>query len=98
MNRVASIQTNEGVMISLSKTLMIAAGVFAMSASAASAAVVCNSSGDCWKVRGRPTYAPDLGLRIYADNWKWKKGENYRWRSVGRGRGYYRDGVWITIR
>jgi hypothetical protein len=89
----------------LSKALLIAAGVatvsvgaLTVSAPTASAAVVCNSHGECWRVRGRPTYGPDLGLRIYGDSWRWRKGENYRWRKAGRGHGYYRDGVWITIR
>ena len=89
----------------LCKTLLIVAGAatvtggfLTMSPQSASAAVVCNSSGDCWRVRGRPSYGPDLGLRIYGDNWRWRRGENYRWRNSGRGHGYYRDGVWITIR
>jgi hypothetical protein len=69
-----------------------------MAPQTASAAVVCNSHGDCWRVRGRPAYGPDLNLRIYGDNWRWRKGENYRWRNSGRGHGYYRDGAWITIR
>ena len=51
-----------------------------------------------WRVRGRPHYGPELGLRIYGDDWRWRRGENYRWRKVGRGHGYYRDGVWIGIR
>jgi hypothetical protein len=92
-------------MNTLCKTLLIAAGAatvtvgtLTMVPQTASAAVVCNSHGDCWRVRGRPTYGPDLNLRIYGDNWRWRKGENYRWRNSGRGHGYYRDGVWITIR
>ena len=86
-------------MKTISKALMIAAGALALSATASSSAVVCNSSGDCWKVRGKPSYyKPDHGVRIYGDSWRWKKGENYRWRSAGRGPGYYRDGAWITIR
>ena len=41
----------------LSKALFSAA-VLAMTAGTASAAVVCNDEGDCWRVRGRPTYGP----------------------------------------
>ena len=92
-------------MNTLCKTLLIAAGAatvtvgtLTMAPQTASAAVVCNSHGDCWRVRGRPAYGPDLNLRIYGDNWRWRKGENYRWRNSGRGHGYYRDGAWITIR
>lgn len=85
-------------MNAVSKSLLIIAGALTLSASAASAAVVCNSDGDCWRVRGRPAYGPDLGLRIYGDNWRWRKGEHYRWRNSGRGHGYWRNGAWITIR
>jgi hypothetical protein len=77
---------------------MVAVGVLMASATASSAAVVCNRDGDCWRVRGRPAYGPDLGLRIYGDTWHWKRGEKYRWRKSGRGHGYYRDGAWVTIR
>ena len=92
-------------MNNLSKSLLIAAGAVMVSAGAmtvsatpSEAAVVCNRDGDCWRVRGRPHYRPDFGLRVYGDNWRWRRGENYRWRKEGRGHGYYRDGVWITIR
>jgi hypothetical protein len=78
--------------------LTLGAGVTTMSAGEASAAIVCNRDGDCWKVRGKPRYKPEFGLRIYSDDWRWRRGENYRWRKSGRGHGYYRDGVWITIR
>ena len=82
----------------ISIALALAASALALSATASSAAVVCNSDGDCWKVRGKPAYKPDFGLRIYGDNWRWKRGEKYRWRKVGRCHAYYRNGVWITIR
>jgi hypothetical protein len=89
----------------LGKTLLLSVGALAVSAGAlilsantSSAAVVCNRDGDCWRVRGKPRYGPELGLRIYGDNWRWGRGEKYRWRNHGRGHGYYRDGVWITIR
>ena len=92
-------------MKTITKSLLIAAGVVMVSAGAlgisstpSSAAVVCNRDGDCWRVRGRPHYRPDFGLRVYGDDWRWRRGENYRWRKVGRGHGYYRDGVWISIR
>lgn len=39
--------------------LTLAGGVTTMTASEASAAVVCNRDGDCWKVRGRPAYKPE---------------------------------------
>lgn len=89
-------------MKNINKALLLVAGLIACTVIAAptpsSAAVVCNRDGDCWRVRGRPAYGPDLGLRIYADNWRWKRGENYRWRKAQRGHGYYRDGTWVVIR
>ena len=70
----------------------------ALSATGASAAVVCNDEGDCWRVKERRDYKPDLKLRVYDDDWKWKDGEKYRWRDPGGpGHGYYRGGVWIGI-
>ena len=64
----------------------------------ASAAVVCNEDGDCWKVKDKHTYPPEVNLRVYDDDWKWADAdrERYRWRDPGVGRGYYgRGGVWI---
>lgn len=69
-------------------------------AGAARADVVCNQDGDCWKVKERRTYGPELRLSIHPDNWRWEEKENhrYRWRDAGRGHGYWRDGVWIEIK
>ena len=64
----------------------------------ASAAVVCNEWGDCWKVKDRHTYPPGVNLQIYDDDWKWADTDRtkYRWREPGAGRGYWgRGGVWI---
>jgi hypothetical protein len=80
------------------KALLVTSGILALTASTASAAVVCNEEGDCWKVAGEPRYEPSLKLRIQGDDWKWKEGEKYRWREPGRGNGYYRNGAWIEIK
>ena len=77
---------------------ILGAAVLAMTAGAASAAVVCNDEGDCWRVTGEPRYEPGLKLRIMKDDWKWKEGDNYRWREPGRGHGHWRNGVWIEIK
>ena len=61
----------------------------------ASAAVVCNDEGDCWRVKERHTYPQGLNVQIYEDDWKWPEGKKYRWRDPGPGRGYWRGGVWI---
>jgi hypothetical protein len=62
---------------------------------AASAAVVCNGEGDCWRVKKKHDYPAGLNLHIYGDDWQWEAGAPYRWRKPGPGRGYYRRGVWI---
>jgi hypothetical protein len=85
-------------MKAINKALLIGATALTLTATAASAAVVCNDDGDCWRVRGRPDYGPDLRLSIHPDNWRWERSERYRWREPGRGHGYYRSGSWIVIR
>jgi hypothetical protein len=85
-------------MIRSSRTFLLAAGTLALTATSSSAAVVCNDEGDCWRVRGRPSYGPELRLRIHPDNWTWRSGERYRWREPGRGHGYWRRGSWVEIR
>jgi hypothetical protein len=65
----------------------------------ATADVVCNEDGDCWKVKEKYEYRPELRLRIYSDDWKWADHEKdkYRWREAGKGRGYWSKGVWIEF-
>jgi hypothetical protein len=78
--------------------LVLAGGALAITGTTASAAIVCNDDGDCWRVRGRPAYDSGLRLRVHRDDWRWSRGERYRWREPGRGHGYYRRGVWVEIR
>jgi hypothetical protein len=73
-------------------------GALTIGSATASAAVVCNDEGDCWRVSGEPRYEPSLKLRIMPDAWKWKEGEKYRWRESRHGHGYYRNGAWIEIK
>ena len=68
---------------------MACAAALALTATASSAAVICNDEGDCWRVKEHRDYDPGLKLRVYDDNWKWKDGEKYRWREPGAGHGYY---------
>jgi hypothetical protein len=85
-------------MKTLYKAALGAACALALSATASSAAIVCNSDGDCWHVKKRHDYRPDFGVRVYPDNWKWSRHERhkYRWREHD-GRGYWRNGVWIDF-
>ena len=79
------------------KAILVGASVLALTATGASADVVCNDDGDCWHVRGRPDYRPELKLRIYGDDWKWSDRDHYRWREH-EGHGYWHQGAWIDIK
>ena len=81
----------------INKGLVLGAAGVILAATAASAAVVCNEDGDCWRVQGEPRYEPSLRLRIMPDDWRWKEGERYRWREPGRGHGYWRGEKWIEL-
>lgn len=80
------------------KALLFSAAGLAFAATSASAAIVCNADGDCWHVKERREYKPELGLKIYPDNWKWHQAEShrYRWREHA-GHGYWRGGVWVDL-
>jgi hypothetical protein len=77
--------------------LVGAAGSLIIGVTTASAAVVCNDEGDCWRVKKRVEYRPELRLRTYDDDWKWKSGEKYRWRESQGDHGYWRGGIWVNI-
>jgi hypothetical protein len=87
-------------MRNLIKSILAGAGALAFSATFASAAVVCNEDGDCWRVRETYTYKPELRLQVHPDDWKWEERDSsrYRWRDAGERRGYWRQGVWVEIR
>jgi hypothetical protein len=72
---------------------LVGASALAMAAAPASARIVCNEDGDCWHVHSEYKYEPSFGLTIHPDNWKWKEGENRRWREH-EGRGYWHGGEW----
>jgi hypothetical protein len=67
-------------------------GTLALTAGA-SAAVVCNEDGDCWRTKERLTYPPTASVQIYGDDYT--LGPKNRWREPGEGRGYYRGGAWV---
>ena len=84
-----------------SKTVLASVAALALTSSVAMAEVVCNDEGDCWRVRDRTEYKPELRLRVYPDGWRWadRDKDRYRWRDApaGKRRGYWRQGVWIEI-
>ena len=73
-------------------------GILALTATSASAAIVCNAEGDCWHVKEKYDYRPEFGVHVYGDDWKWADTDNqkYRWREH-EGRGYWRGGVWTDF-
>lgn len=81
---------------------LLSVGGIAVTATSASAEVVCNELGDCWHVRDHYTYPDNVGIVVHPDDWKWDVAPapdatvHYRWHEH-EGRGYWRDGVWITF-
>lgn len=80
----------------ITKSAFAAASLLALSATTASAEIVCNEEGDCWHVRERHVYRPEFGVKVYPDDWRWRDADarRYRWREH-EGRGYWHRGVWI---
>ena len=76
----------------LGRAALAVLGMVALTTSS-TAAVVCNDEGDCWRTADRLDYPPNVGISIYDDDYD--IGPKHRWREAGKGRGYYRGGVWI---
>lgn len=74
----------------------IAVSTMTLVATDASAAVACNAEGFCWHVHRHYAYRPEFGVVIHPNTWRWGPGEHYVWREH-RGRGYWRNGVWVTF-
>jgi opacity protein-like surface antigen len=84
-------------MKTLKKVALAAGAAVLLSATAASADVVCNDEGDCWHVKEKHEYRPEYKLQVHPEGWKWESSEekNHRWREH-EGRGYWgKGGVWI---
>jgi hypothetical protein len=75
---------------------VMGASALALTATDASARIVCNAEGDCWHVRNSYVYHPEFGLVVHEDNWRWGAADHYRWHEH-RGRGYWRNGVWVVF-
>ena len=80
----------------LSKTLVgtaMGAGLLALSAISASAAVVCSGNA-CWRSPERYVYPPDARVVVHEDDWRWGPGERYTFREH-EGRGYWKGDRWV---
>ena len=77
----------------------LAVGVTALTGGQALAYVACNNAGECWHVDRRPHYGPGLGIITHPDDWYFHQhwDANHRWHDYHDGRGYWRNGVWITF-
>lgn len=78
---------------------ILAAGAMVISAGGASADVACNSAGECWHVKQRPSvslYPPGIGIQFYGDDWRkaHEHDSHYRWMRDRDDRGYYSRGEW----
>ena len=81
----------------LASAILGAVSVLAVTASTASAEIVCNRAGDCWHVRDHRWIRPEHGLIIHPESWRWAEHERYRWREH-EGRGYWHEGRWVEVR
>jgi hypothetical protein len=85
----------EDIMKPLTKTLAVAAigaGLLAVSAVSASAAIAC-SGNVCWHTHEVFRYPPEARIIIHDDDWKWGPTEHYRFHEH-EGRGYWRGDRW----
>ena len=86
--------------VSAATAALLATGVVAMSTAPAAARIVCNAEGDCWHTDR--VYRPH-GVRfdVHNDDWyfhrDWDHDRDHHWRGYHEGRGYWRNGVWITF-
>jgi hypothetical protein len=97
MTRIRKLMTSGAV------AALVGVGALAATSTGASAYTVCNRFGDCWHASDRFNYPPRIGVRFYGDGWRerhhWHhdRWHNYHWRGDHDGRGYWRNGVWITF-
>lgn len=78
----------------LAGTLAIAG--LSIANSGASARVVCNDDGDCWRVQTQYDYPPGVRLEFHGDDYRWGDHEKRRWRDHD-GRGYWQNGIWVEF-
>ena len=71
-------------------------GAVTVTASNASAAIVCNGAGYCWHTQTAYSYPPGVGVVVHPNNWHWAQNDHYAWHEH-EGRGYWRDGRWVQF-
>jgi hypothetical protein len=68
----------------------------AVTATTASAVIVCNRAGECWHAHKDFVARPEFGVVVHPNNWRWGARERFVWREHP-GRGYWRNGVWVSF-
>jgi hypothetical protein len=76
-------------------------GALAASSQAGNAYIVCNRDGaDCWHSDSRDR-AQGIRFEYHPDDWyfhrRWDADRDHHWHDYREGRGYWRNGVWITL-
>ena len=80
----------------LAAAAILGASAFAFTASDAAAAIACNAAGECWHIHRAWAYPPEAGIVIHPNGWRWEPTAHFAWREHV-GRGYWRNGVWVTF-
>jgi hypothetical protein len=83
-------------MTSLRKTILCAAmgaGLLAVSAATASAAIVCSGRA-CWHTTETYDYPPTAHVIVHPDDWRWGPKEHFTFREH-EGRGFWRGSRWM---
>ena len=81
---------------------ILGAGALVVTATGASAEIVCNDVGECWHVRDHYSYPDNVRVVVHPDDWRWDVAPSdttihYRWHEH-EGRGYWNsDGAWVTF-
>lgn len=75
---------------------VLSAAAIVLTTESASAWVACNREGECWHTHDRYAYRGEWGVVIHPDGWRWRDRDHFRWREH-EGRGYWRNGIWITF-
>ncbi len=76
---------------------LVGISALAATSTAASARTVCNRDGDCWHESDRYQYPATFGVRFHNDRWHRDHHDRNHWRDNHEGRGYYRQGLWVTF-
>ena len=73
----------------------------ALGAGNASARVVCNAEGDCWHTDNSYHYKSEVKIEVHPDSWyfhhDWDQDKDHHWRGHHEGRGYWKNGAWVTF-